>query len=45
MDRKINHFLSPLLMKEILFGALKHGGHVTVEMQEKAQTLRLIHNA
>lgn len=45
MDRKINHFLSPLLMKEILFGALKHGGHVTVEMQEKAQTLRLIHNS
>ena len=30
MDRVIAQQLKPLLMREILFGSLKNGGHVTV---------------
>ena len=33
MDRVITHRLKPLLMREILFGCLKKGGHVTVGIQ------------
>ena len=31
MDRVISQQLKPLLMREILFGGLKHGGNVTIE--------------
>ena len=37
MDRVIAQRLKPLLMREILFGSLKQGGHVVIETQ--AQTL------
>ena len=37
MDRVIAQRLKPLLMREILFGSLKQGGHVIIETQ--AQTL------
>ena len=37
MDRVIAQRLKPLLMREILFGSLKQGGHVVIEAQ--AQTL------
>ena len=32
MDRQINQLLSPLLMREILFGSLKKGGKATVDI-------------
>ena len=34
MDRVISQQLKPLLMREILFGTLKHGGTITIEMKD-----------
>ena len=34
MDRVIAGQLKPLLMREILFGCLKHGGHVTIDVKD-----------
>lgn len=34
MDRVISQKLKPLLMKEILFGRLKSGGHIIIEMKD-----------
>ena len=34
MERKINLYLTPLFMREILFGALKHGGTARVEQAD-----------
>ncbi len=34
MDRVIGQQLKPLLMREILFGSLKQGGDVTIEMKD-----------
>ena len=34
MERKINLYLTPLFMREILFGALKHGGNAWVEQAD-----------
>ncbi|MCR5679256.1 MAG: AAA family ATPase [Prevotella sp.] len=34
MDRVIAQQLKPLLMREILFGTLKQGGHITISMRE-----------
>ena len=34
MDRVIAGQLKPLLMREILFGSLKHGGHVTIDVKD-----------
>jgi ATP-dependent Clp protease ATP-binding subunit ClpA len=34
MDRVIAQQLKPLLMREILFGSLKQGGHVTVNVKD-----------
>lgn len=39
MDRTINSLLAPLLMRQILFGPLKHGGTARVEVED------LIHNS
>ena len=36
IDRVIAHELKPLLMREILFGALKDGGNVTVDIEDAA---------
>jgi len=40
MDRVIQNKLNPLLMREILFGILKDGGHVTVEFEEGKVVLK-----
>jgi ATP-dependent Clp protease ATP-binding subunit ClpA len=37
MDRVISQQLKPLLMREILFGTLKKGGDVTIEMKDGLQ--------
>ncbi len=34
MDRVISQKLKPLLMREILFGSLKNGGNITVDMKD-----------
>lgn len=34
MDRVISQKLKPLLMREILFGSLKHGGTITIEVKD-----------
>ena len=34
MDRVISQKLKPLLMREILFGKLKNGGNITIEMKD-----------
>ena len=34
MDRVISQKLKPLLMREILFGSLKHGGNITIGMKD-----------
>ena len=34
MERKINLYLTPLLMREILFGTLKHGGNAQVDLAD-----------
>jgi ATP-dependent Clp protease ATP-binding subunit ClpA len=34
MDRVIGQQLKPLLMREILFGRLKQGGEITIDMKE-----------
>ena len=34
MDRVISQNLKPLLMREILFGSLKHGGEVTIGLKD-----------
>ena len=34
MDRVISQKLKPLLMREILFGSLKKGGNITIEMKD-----------
>jgi ATP-dependent Clp protease ATP-binding subunit ClpA len=34
MDRVISQQLKPLLMKEILFGTLKHGGDITIILKD-----------
>ena len=34
MDRVISQKLKPLLMREILFGSLKNGGNITIEMKD-----------
>ena len=40
MDRVIAQRLKPLLMREILFGSLKHGGNVTVERNNGSLSIR-----
>ena len=39
MDRQINSQLSPLLMREILFGKLKKGGVARIELKDNKLTL------
>ena len=39
MDHQISQHLSPLLMREILFGRLRHGGLAVVDLQGEALTL------
>lgn len=39
MDRQINSHLSPLLMREILFGKLKKGGIAKVDLKDEKLTL------
>jgi ATP-dependent Clp protease ATP-binding subunit ClpA len=34
MDRVISQKLKPLLMREILFGSLKNGGNIMMEMKD-----------
>jgi ATP-dependent Clp protease ATP-binding subunit ClpA len=34
MDRVISQKLKPLLMREILFGSLKNGGNIMIEMKD-----------
>lgn len=41
MDRAIARHLKPLLMREMLFGGLQHGGHATVDVATDALTLSL----
>ncbi len=40
MDRQINSQLSPLLMREILFGKLKKGGVANIELKENGLFIR-----
>ena len=40
MDRVIGQQLKPLLMREILFGSLKQGGDVTIEMRNEKLEMR-----
>ena len=40
MDRVIAQQLKPLLMREILFGSLKQGGNVTIEMRNEKLGMR-----
>ena len=40
MDRVIGQQLKPLLMREILFGSLKQGGNVTIEMRNEKLGMR-----
>ena len=40
MDRVIAHELKPLLMREILFGILKNGGNITIEMKDGSLSIR-----
>jgi ATP-dependent Clp protease ATP-binding subunit ClpA len=37
IDRVLNSMLNPLLMKEILFGKLKKGGHVEVDLNKNEE--------
>lgn len=41
MDRQINQLLSPLLMRQILFGALKKGGHAVIDRKEEQLDLQV----
>lgn len=40
MDRQINQLLSPLLMREILFGKLKKGGTAKIELIKNGLSIR-----
>ncbi len=40
MDRVIAHDLKPLLMREILFGSLRNGGNITIEIQDGCLSIR-----
>lgn len=40
MDRVIAQRLKPLLMKEILFGSLKHGGNIEVVTKDGSLSIR-----
>ena len=40
MDRVIAQQLKPLLMREILFGTLKNGGHITVDFEHYALKIK-----
>ncbi len=40
MDRQINSHLSPILMREILFGKLKKGGVANIELKENGLFIR-----
>jgi ATP-dependent Clp protease ATP-binding subunit ClpA len=40
MDRVIAQRLKPLLMREILFGSLKNGGSVEVEVADGSLSIR-----
>ena len=42
MDRVIAQRLKPLLMREILFGSLKQGGHVVIETQDQILICRKV---
>lgn len=39
IDRVINHQLKPLLMRAILFGNLREGGHAKVKVEKEKLTL------
>ena len=39
MDRVIRQQLSPLLMREILFGSLRDGGKATVSLKDNSLSL------
>ena len=41
IDRVIAHDLKPLLMREILFGRLKEGGEVTVDVGDSKLAVSL----
>lgn len=43
MDRQINQLLSPMLMREILFGKLKHGGHAILNAKQDTLCIESIH--
>ena len=40
MDRVIDQRLKPLLMKEILFGSLKHGGNIKITLHNGSLSIR-----
>ena len=40
MDRVIAQRLKPLLMRELLFGSLKHGGSITIDATEDGLSIR-----
>jgi len=40
IDRVITTLLKPLLMKEILFGKLKHGGNATVDVENDKMIIK-----
>ncbi len=41
LDRVIAHDLKPKLMREILFGSLKNGGHIIVDLDDEAKMILL----
>ena len=40
MDRVISQRLKPILMREILFGGLKNGGNITIELTDGSLSIR-----
>ncbi len=40
MDRVISQRLKPILMREILFGSLKNGGNITIELTDGSLSIR-----
>ena len=40
MDRVISQKLKPLLMREILFGSLKKGGNITIDIKDGCLSVR-----
>ena len=40
MDRVIRRLLSPLLMNEILYGSLREGGNVTIDLKDNILVIK-----